>query len=113
MGSSTTGTTGWINASYISVGNSPRENEVVVRFAEALPQDVYRVEVFGVGSTTPLTNTTGDLFVPTLQDNDGDSSKDSVRFRRRDGAAVLPVIWRRGRRRRGGVSRLGSPDRAF
>ena len=41
---------------FIGVEAAPRQNEVVIRFAESLPDDVYRIEIAGAGSATPLRN---------------------------------------------------------
>ncbi len=57
------------------VGNAPQQNEVTLRFADALPDDVYRIEVFGfddpLQSITGLRNvgvgtTPGELLVPKV-----------------------------------------------
>jgi hypothetical protein len=77
---------------FIGVSKSPEQNEVVVRFAEALPDDVYRVEVFGAGSANPLANSLGDAFVPTLNDGDGDLTKDTVDFELDLGPQVVAVV---------------------
>jgi hypothetical protein len=49
---------------------TPNENVVVVRFAETLPDDLYRVEVFGVDNPSKnivaLRNTAGQVFVPAV-----------------------------------------------
>jgi len=44
---------------FIGIGVKP--NEVVVRFADSLPDDSYRITVVGAGPT-PLKNSTGDVF---------------------------------------------------
>ena len=77
---------------FIGVGKSPAENEVVMRFAEALPDDVYRVEVLGAGSATPLANVLGDVYVPGLEDGDGDATKDTIQFELDLGPQVVAVV---------------------
>ena len=77
---------------FIGVGQSPKQNEVVIRFAESLPDDVYRVEVFGAGSASPLANDLGDLFVPTLNDNDQNATKDTIQFELDLGPQVAAVV---------------------
>ena len=48
-----------IEPGFIGIGKAP--NEVIYRFAEALPDDVYRIDIFGTG-LTPLSNVLGDRF---------------------------------------------------
>ncbi len=48
-----------IQPGYLGVGDS--SNEVILRFAENLPDDEYRIDVLGTGST-PLRNTVGEAF---------------------------------------------------
>ena len=47
----------------------PNENEVVVRFAESLPDDDYRIELFGFDDAglgiRGLQNSSGEFFVPS------------------------------------------------
>ncbi|MFV1964695.1 MAG: S8 family serine peptidase, partial [Pirellulaceae bacterium] len=81
-----------ITPGFIGVTAAPDENEVVVRFAETLPDDLYRVEIFGAGSTTPLKNLRNENFVPTLNDGDGDSTKDSIQFELDLGTRVIAVV---------------------
>ncbi|HXJ72207.1 MAG TPA: hypothetical protein VNM37_05125, partial [Candidatus Dormibacteraeota bacterium] len=42
-----------VTSTYVGIGNNP--NEVVVRFADTLPDDLYRIEIFGTGAA-PLKN---------------------------------------------------------
>jgi len=81
-----------ITPGYIGVSASPNENEVIIRFAETLPDDLYRVEIFGVGSASPLRNLNGEAFVPTLADADGDSTRDTIRFELDLGPQVIAVV---------------------
>jgi hypothetical protein len=55
-----------VRPGYIGVGDVPNQNEIVVRFAETLPDDLYRVELSGIDDTAKgmvaLRNTQGDAF---------------------------------------------------
>ena len=57
-----------IQPGLVTVGD-PNQNEVVVRFVEALPDDKYRIEVFGFDDDgrgiTGLQNVDGEFFVPS------------------------------------------------
>ncbi len=66
---------------YAGVGDQP--NEVLLRFSETLPDDVYRVDVRGTGAT-PLRNVDGDLF--------GDGTDARMEFRLDLGAQVIAVV---------------------
>jgi len=81
-----------ITPGFIGVGDSPDENEVIIRFAETLPDDVYRIEVFGAGSPTPLRNLRGEAFIPTLNDGDADATRDTIRFELDLGPQVIAVV---------------------
>lgn len=48
-----------VEPGYLDIGDSPRE--VVMRFKDHLPDDLYMIEVLG-GGPTPLTDVNGDLF---------------------------------------------------
>ncbi|MHB8969228.1 MAG: choice-of-anchor L domain-containing protein [Pirellulaceae bacterium] len=48
-----------VELGYLGLGDSP--NEVIVRFKESLPDDVYMIEVLG-GGTTPLADAEGNPF---------------------------------------------------
>ncbi len=82
-----------ITPGFIGVGKSPNENEVVIRFAESLPDDLYQIQVFGEGSAAPLRNLLGDAYIPTLtSDLDGDTTVDTIRFELDLGAQVVAVV---------------------
>ncbi|HEU0069417.1 MAG TPA: hypothetical protein VFQ26_09200, partial [Nitrospiraceae bacterium] len=82
-----------ITPGFISVGTSPNENEIVVRFAENLPDDIYQIEIFGAGSAAPLRNLSNQAYIPTLtNDNDGSSTKDTIRFELDLGPQVVAVV---------------------
>lgn len=37
-----------IQPGFLGVGDAPNENQIIVRFAETLPDDLYRIELFGI-----------------------------------------------------------------
>ncbi len=77
---------------YIGLGDSARE--VVFRFSEALPDDVYQISVFGEGATA-LTNTNGEAF--------GDGQNFGLQFDLNLGPQVLAVVPEPVRRNASGV----------
>lgn len=81
-----------INPGAVIIGDRPNENEVTLRFAENLPDDNYRLEVFGFDDTvrgiTGLRNVTGDLFVP----RDSNTRQDTLEFRIDLGSKVTAVV---------------------
>jgi len=76
----------------VIIGDRPNENEVTLRFAENLPDDVYRLEVFGFDDAgrgiTGLRNLDGDLFQPTLSG----TRQDTIEFRLDLGSKVTGVV---------------------
>ncbi len=76
----------------VLVGDAPDENEVVLRFAETLKDDSYKIEVFGFDDPNlgvlGLRNTEGDLFQPTRPG----TRLDTIRFRLDLGSQVLSVV---------------------
>ncbi len=74
------------------VGDSPNENEVTFRFAENLPDDYYRIEIFGFddanAGVTGLRGSRGELFVPTVPG----TRKDTIDFRLDLGTKVSAVV---------------------
>lgn len=81
----------------VVIGDAPNENEVTLRFAESLPNDLYRAEIFGfddpVAGIVGLRNTTpsggvGDLFKPTLPNQ----RQDTINFRLDLGPQVTAVV---------------------
>lgn len=81
----------------VLVGAAPKQNEVTFRFASLLPNDQYRIEVFGyddpVEGVVGLRNTTpqgqvGDLFIPTSSN----TRKDTINFRLDLGPKVVSVV---------------------
>ncbi|MEO1527696.1 MAG: peptidase, partial [Planctomycetota bacterium] len=80
-----------IEPGLVTLGD-PNQNEVVVRFAEQLPDDEYRIEVFafddaGLG-VTGLRNADGELFMPS----DPDARSEVVDFRLSLGALIESVV---------------------
>lgn len=81
----------------VLVGQNPNENEVTLRFAEALSDDQYRIEIFGFddpsrgirGLRNVGTNgTQGNLFQPTQ----AGTRQDTIDFRLDLGAQVTAVV---------------------
>jgi large repetitive protein len=82
----------------VLIGDSPNENEVTLRFAETLKDDLYRVEIFGfddpasgvVGLRNLSADTTqpGDLFQPSVPG----TRKDTIDFRLDLGPQVKAVV---------------------
>ena len=76
----------------VVIGDRPNENEVTLRFAENLPDDVYRLEVFGFDDASRgirgLRNTNGQLFVPT----NSSTRQDTIDFRLDLGSKVTAVV---------------------
>lgn len=76
----------------VVIGDRPNENEVTLRFAENLPDDMYRLEVFGFDDAgrgiRGLRNTAGDLFVPS----DSNSRQDTIEFRIDLGSKITAVV---------------------
>ena len=79
----------------VVVGSAPNENEVTLRFAEALSDDFYRIEVFGfddvssnvVGLRNVIAGQTkGQLFTPKKND------RDTIEFRLDLGSQVTGVV---------------------
>ncbi|MEM8913698.1 MAG: hypothetical protein AAGC97_18210, partial [Planctomycetota bacterium] len=75
----------------VSVGDTSA-NEVVVRFAESLPDDSYRINVFGFDDTeagiTGLRNTDGDLF----ESNSLTGRTEQIDFRLDLGALIESIV---------------------
>ena len=76
----------------VIIGDRPNENEVTLRFAENLPDDVYRLEVFGFDDAgrgiTGLRNADGDLFQPSVSG----TRQDTIEFRLDLGSKVTGVV---------------------
>ena len=80
-----------INPGLVTLGET-NENEVVVRFVEALPDDNYRIEIFGFDDPAlgivGLGNLDGDSFMPS----DPSRQSEVVDFELRLGALVEAVV---------------------
>jgi hypothetical protein len=81
----------------VLVGQAPDENEVTVRFAEALKDDNYRIEIFGFDDpglgivglrNVPEGSAPGSLFKPSLDR----TRKDTIDFRLDLGPQVVSVV---------------------
>ncbi len=76
----------------VVIGDRPNENEVTLRFAENLPDDVYRLEIFGFDDAAQgirgLRNTSGDLFLPSTPN----TRQDTIEFRLDLGAKITGVV---------------------
>ncbi|XZE21482.1 tandem-95 repeat protein [Pirellulaceae bacterium SH449] len=76
----------------VIIGDRPNENEVTLRFAENLPDDVYRLEVFGFDDAgrgiTGLRNLDGQLFQPSMSG----TRQDTIEFRLDLGSRVTGVV---------------------
>ncbi|MFK7738454.1 MAG: tandem-95 repeat protein [Pirellulaceae bacterium] len=79
------------------VGDAPDDNEVVVRFADPLPNDKYRIEIFGYDDDvqgvvglrgTDDTGAPGDFFQPT----DPNTRQDTIDFNLDLGPKVTSVV---------------------
>jgi hypothetical protein len=76
----------------VIIGDTPNENEVTLRFAENLPDDMYRLEIFGFDDATRgvtgLRNIDGDLFTP----RDPNTRQDTIEFRLDLGSKIIGVV---------------------
>ncbi|MFO0940772.1 MAG: pre-peptidase C-terminal domain-containing protein [Pirellulales bacterium] len=81
----------------VLVGSAPKQNEVTFRFADSLPNDAYRIEIFGYDDpvegvvglrNSTVSGATGQLFVPT---NAG-TRKDTINFNLDLGPKVVSVV---------------------
>jgi VCBS repeat-containing protein len=79
-----------ITPGFIGLGETPRI--VVARFAETLPDDLYRLEVLGVDNAnlglTGLKDQAGNLFVPTVEGTD----RDTIFFDLDLGAQITAIV---------------------
>ena len=78
-----------ITPGFIGLGDSTRE--VVMRFSEPLPDDIYNVEIIGAGPLA-LRNVDGGAFGDTTDDTVDDGSNFSLTFELDLGAQVLSVV---------------------
>ncbi|MAD79946.1 MAG: hypothetical protein CMJ50_03755, partial [Planctomycetaceae bacterium] len=79
-----------ISPGFIGFGESQRI--VIARFAETLPDDLYRIEVFGVDDTnagiTGLKDTSGLLFTPMIEG----TNRDTIFFELDLGAQIVAIV---------------------
>jgi hypothetical protein len=68
-----------ITPGYMGVGDAPNENEIIIRFAESLPDDLYRIELIGIDDAV-----TGDMALRNNRDSDGDGLGQAVGDRTND-----------------------------
>lgn len=66
-----------IEPGYVGIGDNP--NEVIVRFASALPDDHYQITIFGTGPD-PLLNLTGDAFRDFTEDGTQNGEDQIINF---------------------------------
>lgn len=78
-----------IQPGYIGIGDNP--NEVIVRFAESLPDDNYQITIFGTGAD-PLLNLNGDAFQDFTDDGIQNGADQIINFELDLGAKVVAVI---------------------
>lgn len=78
-----------IEPGYVGIGDNP--NEVIVRFASALPDDHYQITIFGTGAD-PLLNLTGDAFQDFTEDGTQNGEDQIINFELDLGAKVVAVV---------------------
>ncbi|MCA9020407.1 MAG: DVUA0089 family protein, partial [Planctomycetaceae bacterium] len=78
-----------IDPGYIGIGDNP--NEVIVRFASALPDDHYQITIFGTGAD-PLLNLNGEAFRDFTDDGIQNGEDQTINFELDLGAKVVAVV---------------------
>ncbi|GIW94360.1 MAG: hypothetical protein KatS3mg110_2401 [Pirellulaceae bacterium] len=77
---------------FIGPNSAPNENEILLRFAEKLPDDLYRLEIFARDNVPQgiraLRNVNGDVFTPT----DPTADREALVFELDLGAQVVAVV---------------------
>ena len=85
-----------VQPGHIAVGDAPNENEVTVRFAETLPDDLYRVELYGIDDVlngiTALRNTRTEAFGDATDDGIDNGSNSIIEFELNLGPQVVAVV---------------------
>lgn len=85
-----------VTPGYVGVGAAPKQNEVVVRLAETLPDDLYRIELYGIDDAlrgiTALRNTRGEAFGDLTDDRVDNGSNMVVGFSLQLAPQVLAVV---------------------
>lgn len=81
---------------YIGVGDYPHQNEVIVRFAETLPDDLYRITIFGIDDSAEdiiaLRNIHGAAFNDRTADGIDNGSNVTIDFDLQLGPQVIAVV---------------------
>ena len=81
-----------VNVGFVGVNPSPDQNEVILRFAETLTDEHYRIEIDGTGSDA-LRNTDGFAFKDLTDDNvDNGSDHAPIHFELDLGPQVVAVV---------------------
>ncbi|WP_417391247.1 Ig-like domain-containing protein [Gimesia sp.] len=78
-----------IQPGYVGIGDNP--NEVIVRFASALPDDHYQITILGTGAD-PLLNLNGDAFQDFTDDGIQNGADETINFELDLGAKVVAVV---------------------
>ena len=78
-----------VQPAFVGLGSTPQE--VIFRFAEPLPDDLYRIDIAGTGSN-PLRNTAGFALGDSTDNGIDDGIDFSLGFRLDLGARVLAVV---------------------
>lgn len=85
-----------VSPGYIGVGDAPDQNQVIVRFAESLPDDLYRIELYGIDDAlegiTALRNTRGEAFGDLTNDGTDNGTNLVVGFELELAPQVLAVV---------------------
>ncbi len=71
---------------FLNFGESNRI--VIARFSQPLPDDLYTVQVLGVGSTTPIQNAAGQALVPRI----AGTNRDTLTFDLELGTKIIAVV---------------------
>lgn len=85
-----------ITPGFIGVSPAPNQNEVVIRLAETLPDDLYRIELYGIDDAlngiTALRNVRGDAFGDLTADGVDNGTNMVVGFSLKLAPQVLAVV---------------------
>jgi hypothetical protein len=85
-----------VTPGYIGVGSAPNQNEVVVRLAESLPDDLYRIELYGIDDAlrgiTALRNLRGEAFGDLTDDRTDNGTNMVVGFSLKLAPQVVAVV---------------------
>jgi len=85
-----------VTPGYLGVGEAPEQNQVIVRFAESLPDDLYQIKLYGIDDTvqqiTALRNTRGEAFGDLTADGVDNGTNQVIRFELKLAPQVLAVV---------------------